>query len=83
MAKIPDPDGCARNPTQIGRVYPMGMGSGMRLVLKNLHEYWSGTGLGDTRPDYPKTHTRLPELYTRSYTRIFNLYFYISLTLVY
>ncbi|KAM0009207.1 hypothetical protein Hdeb2414_s0095g00791781 [Helianthus debilis subsp. tardiflorus] len=63
MAKILEPDGYSRNPTQMGRVYPIPDG------------YWAGYGsgmrLGDTRPDYPKPHTRLPELYTRSYTRTF------------
>ncbi|MFS8027040.1 hypothetical protein Hanom_Chr16g01493951 [Helianthus anomalus] len=42
-------------------------GPGMGLVLKKF----VGMGLGDTRPDYLKPHTRLPKLYSRSYTRNF------------
>ncbi|MFS7904512.1 hypothetical protein Hanom_Chr01g00036961 [Helianthus anomalus] len=73
MAKIPEPDGYTRNPTQMGRVYPIpdGYWAGYGISFKKFRGYGSGMGLGDTRPDYPKPHTRLPELYTRSYTRFF------------
>ncbi|MFS7898207.1 hypothetical protein Hanom_Chr17g01530571 [Helianthus anomalus] len=74
MTKIPEPDGYIRNPTQMGRVYPIpdGYWVGYEISFKNFRGYGPGMGLGDTRPDYPKPHnTRLPELYTRSYTWIF------------
>ncbi|KAJ0898312.1 hypothetical protein HanRHA438_Chr08g0355411 [Helianthus annuus] len=66
MAKKPEPG-----------VYPKPEtnGTGMGLVLK----IFAGMGLGDTRPHYPKPHTRLPELYTR----LFYLYLYFPLTIVY
>ncbi|MFS7953124.1 hypothetical protein Hanom_Chr07g00614921 [Helianthus anomalus] len=69
MEKIPDPDGYTRNLIQMGQVYPIpdGYRAGYGIIFK----YGSGMGLGDTRPDYPKPHTHLPELYTRSYTRSF------------
>ncbi|MFS7925192.1 hypothetical protein Hanom_Chr04g00281681 [Helianthus anomalus] len=44
------------------RVYPIL--DGYWISFKNFVGYGSGMGLGDTRPDYPKSHTRLPELYT-------------------
>ncbi|MFS7914193.1 hypothetical protein Hanom_Chr02g00150551 [Helianthus anomalus] len=54
----------------MGRVYPIpdGYWAGYGFSFKKICGYGSGMGLGDTRPDYPKPHTRLPELYTRSYT---------------
>ncbi|KAF5761154.1 hypothetical protein HanXRQr2_Chr16g0761771 [Helianthus annuus] len=81
MAKKPEPDGYTRNPTQMGRVYPIpnGYWAGYGINFKNFRGYGSGMGLGDTRPDYPKSHTRLPELYTRSYTRSFLIYTFISI----
>ncbi|MFS7986166.1 hypothetical protein Hanom_Chr11g01007191 [Helianthus anomalus] len=62
-----------RNQTQMGRVYliPNGYWAGYGISFKNFRKDGSGMGLGDTRPDYPKLHTCLPELYTRSNTRIF------------
>ncbi|MFS8033751.1 hypothetical protein Hanom_Chr17g01573261 [Helianthus anomalus] len=85
MAKIPEPDGYTRNPTQMGHVYPIPAGYwvGYEISFKKFHGYGSGMGLGDGRSDYPKPHTFLPELYTQSYTQFFNLYFYFPLTLVY
>ncbi|MFS7918473.1 hypothetical protein Hanom_Chr03g00201511 [Helianthus anomalus] len=38
---------------------------GCAISFKSFRGYGSGMGLGDTRPDYSKPHTRLPELYTR------------------
>ncbi|MFS7985480.1 hypothetical protein Hanom_Chr11g00998861 [Helianthus anomalus] len=73
ITKLPELDGYTRNPTQMVRVYPIpdGYWAGYGISFKNFREYGSGTGLGDTQPDYPKPHTRLPELYTWSYSRIF------------
>ncbi|MFS8017743.1 hypothetical protein Hanom_Chr15g01383991 [Helianthus anomalus] len=69
----------------MGRVYPISDGYwiGYGIKFKIFRGYGSGMGLGDTRPNYPKPHTRLLELYTRSKTRIFNLYLYFPLTVVY
>ncbi|MFS8024849.1 hypothetical protein Hanom_Chr16g01468161 [Helianthus anomalus] len=63
MAKIPEPDGYTRNPTQMGRVYPIpdGYWAGYEITFENFRGYGSGTGLGDSRPDYPKPHTHLPD----------------------
>ena len=58
---IPDTRGYALYPTGNTRQKPDGNGTGMVL--------------GDTRPDYPKLNTRLPEIYTRkllSYIYIFS-----------
>ncbi|MFS7906426.1 hypothetical protein Hanom_Chr01g00059021 [Helianthus anomalus] len=67
----------------MGRVYPIpdGYWAGYGISCKIFHGFGSGMGLGDTRPDYPKPHTRLRELYTQSYIRFFfSLYFYFSST---
>ncbi|MFS7911211.1 hypothetical protein Hanom_Chr02g00115421 [Helianthus anomalus] len=57
----------------MGRVYPIPNGYWVRygINFKKIRVYGLGTGLGDTWLDYLKPHTRLPELYNRSYTRIF------------
>ncbi|MFS7986283.1 hypothetical protein Hanom_Chr11g01008501 [Helianthus anomalus] len=57
----------------MGRVYLIldEYWAGYKISFKNFRGYGSSIGLGDTRPDYPKPHTRLPELYIQSYTRIF------------
>ncbi|MFS7890071.1 hypothetical protein Hanom_Chr00s000006g01614441 [Helianthus anomalus] len=67
MAKIPELNRYTRNLTQMGRVYPIpnGYWAGYVISFRNFHGYGSGMGLGDTRPDYSKRRTRLPELYTR------------------
>ncbi|MFS7926409.1 hypothetical protein Hanom_Chr04g00296731 [Helianthus anomalus] len=54
MAKIPEPDGYTRNPTQIGWVYPIpdGYWAEYEISFKKICGYGSGMGLGDTRPDY-------------------------------
>ncbi|MFS7954733.1 hypothetical protein Hanom_Chr07g00633971 [Helianthus anomalus] len=77
----------------MGRVYPIpdGYWAGYGISFKNFRRYGSGMGLGDTRPDYPKSHTRLPEItypftrtiYPITYPVFFNIYFYFPLTLVY
>ncbi|MFS7907020.1 hypothetical protein Hanom_Chr01g00066131 [Helianthus anomalus] len=58
MAKIPELDGYTRNPTQMGRVYPIPdrYGAGNGISSKKFRGYGSGMGLGDTRPDHPKPH---------------------------
>ncbi|MFS7952429.1 hypothetical protein Hanom_Chr07g00606801 [Helianthus anomalus] len=68
-------------PKQMRWVYPIpdGYWAGHEISFKKFHGYGLGMGLGDTRPDYPKPHTRLPELYTG----FFNLYFCFPLTLFY
>ncbi|MFS7890351.1 hypothetical protein Hanom_Chr00s000050g01617681 [Helianthus anomalus] len=78
MAKIPEPDGYTRNPTQMGWVYPIpdGYWAGYGIRLKKFSGYGSGMGLGDSRPDYPKQYTHLPELYTHLPDFFFNLYVY-------
>ncbi|MFS7957219.1 hypothetical protein Hanom_Chr07g00663801 [Helianthus anomalus] len=55
------------------RVYPIpeGYWAGFVISFKNFRGYGLGMRLGDSRSDYPKRHTCLPELYNRSYTRFF------------
>ncbi|MFS7907753.1 hypothetical protein Hanom_Chr01g00075011 [Helianthus anomalus] len=62
----------------MGQVYliPDGYWARYGIRFKIFRGYGSGMGLGDTRTDYPKLHTRLPELYTRSYTRIFKFFLF-------
>ncbi|MFS7998552.1 hypothetical protein Hanom_Chr12g01155211 [Helianthus anomalus] len=59
----------------MGQVYsiPDGYWAGYRISFKMFRGYGLGMGLGDARPDYPKPHNRLPELYTQI---VFNLYFF-------
>ncbi|MFS7956037.1 hypothetical protein Hanom_Chr07g00649841 [Helianthus anomalus] len=66
----------------MGRVYPIpnGYWAGYGISCKNFHGFGSGMISVHTRPDYPKPHTRLRELHTRSYIWFFNLYFYFSST---
>ncbi|MFS8021717.1 hypothetical protein Hanom_Chr16g01430691 [Helianthus anomalus] len=65
----------------MGRVYPIfdRYWAEYGISFKEFHGYGLSTRLVDTRPDYPKPHTHLPDLIPK----IFNLYFYILLTLVY
>ncbi|MFS7957296.1 hypothetical protein Hanom_Chr07g00664661 [Helianthus anomalus] len=78
MAKIPKPDGYTRNPTQMGRVYPIpdGYWAGYEISFKNFRGYGSGMGLGDTRPDYTKSHTLTRTIYPITYL-IFLVYIFI------
>ncbi|MFS7908445.1 hypothetical protein Hanom_Chr01g00083211 [Helianthus anomalus] len=73
IAKIPKSDGYTRNPTQMRWVclIPGGYWDGYEISFKNFHGYGSGMGLGDTQPNYPKSHTRLAKLYTRFFQFIF------------
>ncbi|MFS7968917.1 hypothetical protein Hanom_Chr09g00803091 [Helianthus anomalus] len=85
MTKIPEPDGYARNPTQMGWVYPIpdGYWAGYRISFKKFCRYGSGTGLGVpdpiTRNHIPVYPNYIPDLIPE----FINLYLNISLTLVY
>ncbi|KAJ0908805.1 hypothetical protein HanRHA438_Chr07g0314531 [Helianthus annuus] len=65
MTKKLEPDGYSRNPKYSGRVYPIpnGYGTGHGIGKKIFRGYETGMGFGDTRSNYPKPCTRLPEPY--------------------
>ncbi|MFS7909780.1 hypothetical protein Hanom_Chr02g00098521 [Helianthus anomalus] len=75
MAKIPELGRYTRNPTQMGRVYPIADGywAGYAISFRNFHRYGSGMGLGDTRPKmtYSFTRTIYPIIYPNFFIYIF------------
>ncbi|MFS8033266.1 hypothetical protein Hanom_Chr17g01567491 [Helianthus anomalus] len=65
MAKTLESDGYTGNPKYLGWVYPIpnGYGTGYGIGKKIFRRYKKSMGFGDTRPDYLKPCTRLPEPY--------------------